>query len=132
MILGIGIDAVNIKRVADLLQEFTQKFEDKIFTKNEKFCAAQLKNSEKKIAFYAKRFAAKEAFSKACGLGIGRGIDFLDIEISNDKMGKPSINLLNDKITFLKEHFAVEKISIHLSLTDEKTLAQAIVILEKN
>jgi len=131
MILGIGIDVVNIKRVSDLLQKFDQKFEDKIFTKKEKECAAELKNIDKKIAFYAKRFAAKEAFSKACGLGIGRGIDFLDIEISNNEIGKPSINILNDKIEFLKLHFAVAKIEIHLSLTDEEALAQAIVILEK-
>ena len=133
MILGIGIDLVSVSRIEDLMRKFGQKFAQKIFT------AAEIARAEKiafddnfapRAIFYAKRFAAKEAFVKACGLGIGRGIDFHDIEISNDALGKPIIKILNNKEEFLHKLFAVEKIKIHLSLTDEQPLAQAMVLLE--
>ena len=130
MILGIGIDLIEVTRIKKLLQEFGEKFLVKIFTPAEILAAE--KKSVQKIAFYAKRFAAKEAFSKACGCGIGRGIDFLDIEIFNDEMGKPLLRVLNDKEKFLQKKFAVENFVIHLSLTDENNLAQAMVIIEKS
>ena len=131
MILGIGIDLVSVSRIEDLMHKFGEKFANKIFTiaeiaKAEKF----EKNFALQAIFYAKRFAAKEAFAKACGLGIGRGIDFHDIEISNDDLGKPIIKILNNKTEFLHKLFSVEKIQIHLSLTDEQPMAQAMVLLE--
>ncbi len=126
MILGIGIDIVSVSRIERLLKEFGNKFERKVFTD---FEILQIKKN--KAVFYAKRFAAKEAFSKALGLGIGRGIDFLDIEIYNDKQGKPLLRILNGKEQFVKEHFKVNDFATHLSLTDESELAQAQVILEK-
>lgn len=131
MILGIGIDLVNIERVNKLTQEFGEKFEKKIFTANEISAAMQIANEKKRAAFYAKRFAAKEAFAKACGLGLGRGIDFADIEISNDELGKPYIKIINDKIAFLLNHFKTKEIAIHLSLSDEVDMAKATVLLEK-
>lgn len=134
MILGIGIDTVSIQRVNDLILKFGQKFEDKIFTHNEIAKANSLKTNNKQLAlhaFYAKRFAAKEAFSKALGLGIGRGVDFKDIEIDNDTLGKPFITLLNDKDTFIKGHFGVEHVAIHLSLSDELDAALAMVTISK-
>jgi holo-[acyl-carrier protein] synthase len=125
--LGIGLDLVFVDRIDDLLKRFQDKFTKRIFTKNEILES----NSSKNLAnFYAKRFAAKEAFSKACGLGIGRGINFLDIEIANDKLGKPSIKVLNDKMIFLKKHFSVENVCIHVSLSDERSLASAMVLIE--
>jgi holo-[acyl-carrier protein] synthase len=81
--------------------------------------------------FFSKRFAAKEAFAKAIGLGIGRGIDFLDIEVENNELGKPQIKILNNKEEFLKKHFNCKNFVIHLSLTDENPLAGAYVIIEK-
>jgi len=133
MILGIGIDLVSVSRIEDLMHKFGQKFAKKIFTESEIARAEKIgfnNNFAPKAIFYAKRFAAKEAFAKACGLGIGRGIDFHDIEISNDELGKPIIKILNDKEEFLHKFFNVTKVIIHLSLTDEKPLAQAMVVLE--
>lgn len=130
MILGIGIDLVNIARVKKLAQEFGDKFEKKIFTDNEISAAQKISHDEKRAAFYAKRFAAKEAFAKACGLGLGRGIDFCDIEVSNDELGKPYIKIINDKIAFLLNHFKTKEIAIHLSLSDEAEMAKATVLLE--
>jgi holo-[acyl-carrier protein] synthase len=128
MILGVGTDLILIERIEKLILQFKEKFLEKIFTPNE------LSKAEKFLspaAFYAKRFAAKEAFSKAVGLGIGRGIDFKDIEISNDDSGKPQIKILNGKENFLAQHFGCKNFAIHLSLTDEKLMASAFVVIEK-
>ena len=134
MIFGIGIDLVSIGRIEHLMFQFKEKFAEKIFTANEILQANKIQateqNSAQRIAFYAKRFAAKESFSKACGLGIGRGIDFRDIEIANDVLGKPYVKILNDKEEFLKKHFHCKKFITHLSLTDELPLAQAMVVIE--
>jgi holo-[acyl-carrier protein] synthase len=135
MIFGIGIDLVSIDRIEKLMLQFKEKFAEKIFTSNEILRANQIKTSNKNsssvVLFYAKRFAAKEAFAKALGLGIGRGIDFKDIEIENDALGKPQIKILNGKEIFLKKHFDCKNFATHLSLTDEKTMASAFVIIEK-
>lgn len=133
MILGIGIDLVSVSRIEDLMRKFGQKFVQKIFTESEIAKAEKIDFEDDfapRAIFYAKRFAAKEAFAKACGLGIGRGVDFCDIEVINDKLGKPLINILNDKEKFLLNHFNVVELKIHLSITDEKPLAQAMVVLE--
>jgi len=130
MILGVGIDVVNISRIEDLLKKFGKKFENKIFAKAEIKTASKLEEN-KKIKFYAKRFAAKEAFSKAIGLGIGRGINFTDIEITNDKNGKPEIKLSEPAKLFLKQHFKKLDCRIDLSLTDDMPIASAIVIISK-
>jgi len=135
MILGVGIDLVSVGRIEHLMSQFGEKFPQKIFTKSEIQRAQNIKisadNFLPRALFYAKRFAAKEAFAKALGLGIGRGVDFADIEISNDDLGAPKINLLNDKEKFVKKHFACENFAIHLSITDENPLASAIVIIDK-
>jgi len=130
MIFGIGVDLVSTDRIEKLLAQFKEKFADKIFTANEILRANQIDNFSMRALFYAKRFAAKEAFSKALGLGIGRGVDFKDIEIENDELGKPQIKILNNKEIFLQKH-CQSKIAIHLSLTDEKSMASAFVIIEK-
>lgn len=135
MILGIGIDLVSVGRIEHLMFQFKEKFAEKIFTPNEILKANKIQispeNSLKRDLFYAKRFAAKEAFAKALGLGIGRGVDFKDIEIENGELGNPKIKILNDKENFIKNHFGCKNFSIHLSLTDENPLASAIVIIEK-
>lgn len=135
MILGIGIDLVSAARIEHLMLQFEKKFLQKIFTNHEINIAEKIKISADDISpralFYAKRFAAKEAFSKALGLGIGRGINFLDIQIENNEFGAPKIIILNGKEEFLKQHFNCKNLAIHLSLTDEKPLASAYVIIEK-
>ena len=82
--------------------------------------------------FYAKRFAAKEALSKALGTGIRKGINFKDIEILNDNFGKPSIHLKGSTGNFLKKKIKTKKYSIYLSLSDDIPWAQATVIISYN
>lgn len=135
MIIGIGTDLISVKRIENILRIFNQKFIKKIFTNNEiNFINSKKSDKDnllRQSLFYAKRFSAKEAFSKAIGLGIGRGIDFCDIEIVNDNLGKPQINLLNNKEEFLRKHLSIQNFSIHLTLSDEKEYAIATVIIEK-
>lgn len=135
MILGTGIDLISVARIEALMKKFPDKFLEKVFTKNEILAAQKIKISDQNLSssaiFFAKRFAAKEAFSKALGLGIGRGINFNDIEVQNDEFGRPKIQILNGKENFLRQHFSCENFSIHLSLSDESSLANAIVIIEK-
>ena len=89
-IFGIGTDIVNIKRMEKIFIKKNNNFKNRIFSKREiLYC----ENKKKSYSYYAKRFAAKEALSKALGTGIRKGINFKDIEILNDKMGKPYINL---------------------------------------
>ncbi len=131
MILGIGTDLISVTRIEKLISQFQVRFSQKIFTKNEIENANKINNSLVKTLFFAKRFAAKEAFAKATGLGIGRGIEFKDIEVENNNLGKPEIKILNDKTNFLQEHFSCKKFAVHLSLTDERSYASAYVIIEK-
>ncbi len=135
MIHGVGTDLVSVARIEHLMFQFKEKFAEKIFTANEILKANQIKiseeNSTMRSLFFAKRFAAKEAFSKALGLGIGRGIDFKDIEVENDELGAPHIKILNGKENFLKQFLQCEKFSFHLSISDENPLAIATVIIEK-
>ena len=98
-IFGIGTDIVNIKRMEKSLKLHGKRFKKNIFSKNEINYCEKKKNSS---AFYAKRFAAKEALSKALGTGIRKGINFKDIEISNDIYGKPSIRLMGAVDFYLK------------------------------
>lgn len=135
MIIGIGTDLISVSRIQNLIFKFKAKFEKKVFTDNEISQAQKLEISGASFSlrekFYAKRFAAKEACSKALGLGIGRGIDFKDIEIENDKNGKPIIRILNQKEEFIRNHFNCKNFAIHLSLSDENSMASAFVVIEK-
>ena len=136
MIIGIGIDLISNDRIKKIIKKFDQNFKEKIFSKNElNDFENRYKNQEKlnqnAINFFAKRFASKEAFSKALGTGIGRGIDFNDIEISNDKLGKPFIKILNNKEAKIKEILNCQEFNIHLTISDEKSISGAGVIIEK-
>ena len=128
-IFGIGTDIVNIKRIEKSLKRHGSKLKNNIFSKNEITYCENKKNS---AAFYAKRFAAKEALSKALGTGIRKGIKFKDIEIRNDSYGKPSIYLKGAVDDYLKKKIKSKKYSIHLSLSDDKPWAQAMVIISYN
>ena len=128
-IFGIGTDIVNIKRMELTLKKYGVKFKNKIFSKNEITYCERKKNSS---AFYAKRFAAKEALSKALGTGIRKGINFKNIEVSNNKLGKPTINLSGSTAIFFKKKIRTKKYSIYLSLSDDVPWAQATVIISCN
>ena len=130
-IFGIGIDIVNIKRMELSLKKkkYGVKFKNKIFSKSEIFYCDKKKNSS---AFYAKRFAAKEALSKALGTGIRKGVNLKNIEISNNIHGKPSILLKGKVANYLRKKVKSKKYDIHLSLSDDKPWALAMVIISYN
>ena len=125
-IFGIGTDIINIKRMEKSIKKNGDNFINKIFSQKEILYCKKKKNP---FAFYAKRFAAKEALSKALGTGIRKGIKFKNIEITNDDFGKPSIELKGTTATFLKKKIKTKKYSIHLSLSDDIPWAQATVII---
>ncbi len=134
MILGIGNDIVAINRIKNIYTKFDEKFLKKIYCEHEIDIAKILlkeNNTNKLFSFLAKRFCAKEAFSKALGIGLGRGINFNDIGIINNKFGKSEIVIAKNKINFIKQLLSCENFIIHLSLSDEKEFAFAIVIIEK-
>ena len=128
-IFGIGTDIVNIKRMKKSFKKRGNFFKERIFSKNE-IVYCDKKNNP--YPFYAKRFAAKEALSKALGTGIRKGINFKDIEILNDNLGKPFIKLKGSTANFLKKRIKSKKYSIYLSLSDDVPWAQATVIISYN
>ena len=125
-IIGIGVDIVNNDRLKKLIKN--KKFIKRVFTNIEQKKSIKLKN---KLNYYSKRFAAKEAFSKAAGLGISKFLNFKDIEINNDKNGKPSINLNKLSTSYLNKKFKVKSFKTNLSISDEKNYSIAYVIIEK-
>ena len=125
-IFGIGTDIVNIKRMEKSLKRHGSKFKNNIFSKNEITYCEKKKNP---FPFYAKRFAAKEALSKALGTGIRKGINFKNIQITNDIYGKPSIKLKGGADEYLKKKIKNKNYNIYLSLSDDSPWAQATVII---
>ena len=128
-IFGIGTDIVNIKRIDRSLKKYGFTIKNKIFSKKEISYCEKRKNPS---AFYAKRFAAKEAFSKALGTGIRKGINLKNIEVSNNIYGKPFILVKGSVANYLKKKVKTKKYDIHLSLSDDKPWAQATVIISYN
>ena len=128
-IFGIGTDIVNIRRIEQSLKKRKYSFKNKIFSKKEISYCEKRKNPG---AFYAKRFAAKEAFTKALGTGIRKGVNLKNIEITNNVYGKPSIYLKGNLANYLKKKIKCKKYDIHLSLSDDKPWAQATVIISYN
>lgn len=131
MILGIGADIVDIRRIERLMGRFGQKAYDLIYTQAEQAAANRLRNSKIKMSFLAKRFAAKEAFSKACGTGFGKDVHFLDVDIINNNGGMPLIKISEKLEMFLRKKFNVPQIKIDLSLSDEYPIAQAFVVISE-
>ena len=124
--LGIGVDIVENSRIRKSINN--KKFLLRIFTKNE---IAQSIKTNSKVAFFSKRFAAKEAFSKALGLGFRKSLNFKDISIINNKYGKPSIKIKDKLQNIIKKQFKTKKVNILLSISDESKYSIAFVILEK-
>ena len=125
-ILGTGVDIVENLRLKKLLNN--KVFINRIFTKSEILLCKKIKD---KTAYYAKRFAAKEAFAKSIGTGFTNGLNFNDISIINNKVGKPSF-VINDKIKkIIKKQFNTSSFNFFLSISDEKKYSIAFVILQK-
>jgi holo-[acyl-carrier protein] synthase len=125
-IIGNGVDIVENKRIKNSLK--IKGFINRVFTQNEISKSKKLSN---KINYFAKRFAAKEAFVKALGVGFRENINFNDIDITNDKKGKPLINISNNIKKYLKKNYNLSKYKIFLSLSDEKKHSIAYVIINK-
>ena len=125
-IIGNGVDIVQNSRIKKLIKN--QKFILRIFSKNEINESKKIKN---KVNFFAKRFAAKEAFVKSIGLGFRKGINLKDIYVRNDKLGKPNIILSSKVKKTLSKKFSTKSFNIFLSLSDEKDYSIAYVILNK-
>ncbi len=124
MIVGVGIDMIEVDRVMDKINK-NIAFKEKIFSPGEiAFCESKVNQGEN----YAARFAAKEAFLKATGLGLGLGHDLADIEISADENGKPHILL---KGSFQEKATKNGWIKIHVSLSHLQSIACAVVIIEQ-
>ena len=127
MIIGIGNDLIDIRRVEKTLERHGERFTNRIFTEIERAKSDRRLN---RAASYAKRFAAKEACSKALGIGLSRGVFWRDMGVVNLAGGKPTMALTGGAAVRLAEitpdgHDA----DIHLTITDDFPLAQAIVII---
>ncbi len=126
-ILGIGIDLIENNRIKLLIKD--KLFIKRTFGKHEITHSLNIKN---KTNFYAKRFAAKEAFVKSIGTGFRKNLNFKDIEILNDKLGKPYY-LVSYKIrNIINKRFKVKKFNLFLSISDEKDYSIAFAILQKD
>ena len=125
-IIGNGVDIIKNSRINNSLK--IKGFLKRIFTEKEIQQGKKLKN---KINFYAKRFAAKEAFVKAIGTGFRSDINFVDIEIKNYRNGKPYISLSKKLNNFLKKKFKIQRYKVFLSLSDEKDYSIAFVVIDK-
>lgn len=129
MIIGLGSDLCNIERIQASLDRFGTRFEHRVFTDAEQAKAA--KRPFTRAGTYAKRFAAKEAFSKAVGTGFKRGVFMRDIGVVNLPSGAPSLALTGGAKARLDAMTpAGHAVTIHLTLTDDHPWAQAFVILE--
>ena len=127
MILGIGNDMIDIRRIENSLERFGERFIDRLFTDVER---RRSESKAMRAASYAKRFAAKEACSKALGTGLRRGVFWRDMGVVNMKSGRPTMALTGGAVAQLQritpEGFTAQ---IDLTLTDDFPWAQAIVII---
>ncbi|NKW91258.1 holo-ACP synthase [Rhodobacteraceae bacterium R_SAG9] len=128
MILGIGSDLANIDRIAGTIERFGDRFKNRVFTEVEQAKAERRRDT---VGTYAKRWAAKEACSKALGTGLAMGISWKDMSVSNLRTGQPIMHVTGwakerlDKMT-PAGHEAI----IHVTLTDDHPWAQAFVVIE--
>ena len=122
---GLGTDIVNIQRMSQLIKKNTN-FKKRIFSQSE---IRQCNANTNKYACYSKRFAAKEAFSKALGTGISNGLNFNEIVIKNDNKGKPNIYLYGKSLKVVKKELKKNLFDIMLTISDDKPFAVATVII---
>ena len=124
-ILGVGVDIVQNKRIKSSIKK--KSFVLKIFGKNEINLSKKNKN---KSNFFAKRFAAKESFSKSIGMGFRNSLNFKDIQILNDPMGKPYYKKSKKISDIITKKFKVRSYELFLSISDEKDYSVAFTILQ--
>jgi holo-[acyl-carrier protein] synthase len=131
MIIGIGSDLIDIRRVAKVIERHGDRFLDRIFTSAERARAERRAKSERMVvATYAKRFAAKEACSKALGTGIRQGVWWCDMGVVNLPGGRPTMKLTGGALAKLEALTPPGyEARIDLTITDEWPLAQAFVII---
>ena len=124
--VGIGVDIVDNKRFKNLIKD--NRFINRIYSKKEILASKKTLN---KINFFSKRFAAKESFAKAIGTGFRNKLNFKDIEIVNDNLGKP-FYLINNKIKqIIKKNKKIANFELFLSISDEKDYSVAFTIIQK-
>lgn len=131
MIIGIGSDLIDIRRVEKVMTRHEARFIARCFTETERAKAERRRPGGTHIATYAKRFAAKEACSKALGTGFAQGVYMKDIGVVNAPSGAPTLNLTGGALRKLQAMTpSGHDVVIHLTITDEPPLAQAQVIIE--
>ncbi len=128
MIIGIGSDLMDIRRIESSLERYGERFVQRIYTEVEQ---ARAEGRRARAASYAKRFAAKEACAKALGTGIAHGVFWRDMGVENLPGGKPTMRLSGGAAARLAKLMpAGHRAAIHLTITDDYPLAQAFVIIE--
>jgi len=128
MILGIGTDLANIDRIANTLERFGDRFRTRVFTETEQRKAERRRDT---AGTYAKRWAAKEACSKALGTGLRMGIAWKDMSVRNLRSGQPVMELTGWAAERLKAMTPAGHVAtVHVSLTDDHPWAQAFVVIE--
>ena len=125
MIIGIGTDIIDTRRIKNVINRYGEKFLKRCFSNHEIIRSENRFNTENS---YAKRYAAKEACSKALGTGLARGIFWKDVEVVNDQYGKPFIKLHNNALKRINK-ITKKDYNIEVSLSDEKNYAIANVII---
>ena len=125
-IIGLGVDIVDNSRIKKSI--LNNSFLNRVFTSEEILISKNMKN---KSSYFAKRFAAKEAFVKSLGTGFRNGLNFKNISIINDKLGKPSFFITNKIKNMIKKKFKIRKFKFFLSISDEKKYSIAFVIFQK-
>ena len=124
-ILGIGVDIIQNKRIKNLI--FNKTFLSRTFSKNELIISKKVSS---KTNYFSKRFAAKEAFAKSIGTGFRDNLNFKDIEILNDKKGKPFYFKSKKIDTIVKKKFKIKNYNLFLSISDEKDYSIAFTIIQ--
>jgi holo-[acyl-carrier protein] synthase len=125
-IIGTGVDIIENSRIKKSIAN--NSFLNRVFTNKEILISKKIKN---KTSYFAKRFAAKEAFVKSLGTGFRDGLNLKDISIINDKLGKPSF-FINKKIKkIIKKRFKINSFNFFLSISDEKKYSIAFVVFQK-
>ena len=125
-IFGVGVDIVKNSRIKKSIINIS--FLNRVFTNDEILMSKKVKN---KSSYFAKRFAAKEAFVKSLGTGFRNGFDFQDISVINDKLGKPSFFISKKIKNMIKKKFKINTFNFFLSISDEKKYSIAFVIFQK-
>jgi len=125
MIYGIGVDLVNVPRIGRVIDKWGNRFIQRVFTAREiRFCL----HSSKSVSRFALRFAAKEAFSKAIGLGMRKGVRWQDIEVFHHPSGQPDLSVAGNTLILCHRE---EITGWHITLSDEGDYGVAVVVLEK-